>query len=992
MQWSRVRTWGAAAILSASIPLGSLAFPATGLAATPKTICGDTAVECDVTITTALDNGLYVTMSDNAGGPEGRAVVYRPDGPPGPRQFAVRYQTDGRFMVSFGHGSNCLDQSTLANGPGFGVQRCSYGTSQMFTAELVPGTTATYVLETTSGDGKCVDLVYGHAVAGASVGTYNCTGSANQQWVFHLKYEYTKASLRTPNAVPGTNTPNVADGSVEALEQVGSRTVAGGTGITAVYPPGVKPGSGTAPLPRTRLFAFDTATGQVDPGFVPQIDGDVNGLLAGPVPNTVYVLGEFGTVNGARSHGLALLDLTTGKAVAGFTAPALDGSGYAARLVNGHLLVGGSFTTAGGAPHAGLVSLEPTTGAVQDYTTVQLTVHHNYTGQPGQANGRPGIREMDVTSDGKRLVAVGNFKFADGVLHDQIVQLDLNTTTATVNSNWNTAGFTARCYAGGFDSYVEDVAFSPDDSYFVVGTAGANSITDKNTDGTRTLCDSVSRWNTADAGANVQPKWFAHTGDDSIFSVAVSPGVVYAGGHQRWFNNPDANVSGPGSIARPGLVALDPANGLPLAWNPGRDPRGHGAMAIYPTSDGGVYVGSDTDYIGNNRYFRGRIAYFPASGGTDVSVPAPVSASAESRLYTLSNQPMNSNPRLPSGQLRSVPFDGTTFVTRNAGPYTWPDSLTPNAYTLVQSVEYQQDAVPAWTAAPNAIDWDQARGAFTIGNTLYYGWSDGNLYKRSFDGAHFGPAVALDPYHDPAWDNVVTGSGPVGSTYRGNYPSLFGAEMQKVTGMFYADGQLYYSLGGQSRLRYRAFSPDSGAVGQTEYVAAGTTDFSSAAGLTADPSTGRVYFALSNDLAALHWASFNDGAPTGDNRLPGSAEYQFTSRGMFLYEPRSKLSFTWDCTPTASECNFQSHATSDLTNLEWRIVRNPVATYSDGYFRAGPSEVLGNQTTLKLDQPGFVIISLSAQDASGRSIIAQQSVQVVNFTGLPNAGAPWPTS
>ena len=60
----------------------------------------------------------------------------------------------------------------------------------------------------------------------------------------------------------------------------------------------------------------------------------------------------------------------------------------------------------GGAAHAGLVTLDPNTGKVQPYMQVQVAGHHNYTGQPGQANTPVGVHRMAISPDGTRLVAV----------------------------------------------------------------------------------------------------------------------------------------------------------------------------------------------------------------------------------------------------------------------------------------------------------------------------------------------------------------------------------------------------------------------------------------------------------------------------------------------------------------------------------------------------------------------------------------------------------
>jgi hypothetical protein len=638
------------------------------------------------------------------------------------------------------------------------------------------------------------------------------------------------------SAVPTGATPNVNNGTVLALAQVGSRVIVGGS-FTSVSPPGVT--GGKQALTRTYVFAFDPTTGQVDPGFAPVLDGMVEGLTPGPSPDTVYVAGYFGTVNHVADKGIALLSTVTGAPVAGFAPNVAGGAVWSVVPSGGHLLLGGTFTKIGGVAHSGIGSINPTTGAVDPYLSIQLTGHHNYTGGTG-SNAAVGARRMDLGAGGTRLVVVGNFKNADGALHDQIVLVDLGAGSAVVDPGWNTAAFSATCASSAYDTYVRDVAFSPDGTYFVVATTGGGGPSAKNTDGTRSSCDSASRYEANGSGTDVRPTWIDYTGNDSFESVTTTGTAVYVGGHQRWINNANASDSaGTGAVPRPGLAALDPASGIPLSWNPGRNPRGAGAYALLATSTA-LYVGSDTTYIGNKTYYRGRLAGFALAGGE--TLPSTATGTIPGTVY-------EAGP----GQHPATTLSARTFDGSHAGALTTVDSTT---------------------------DWSQVRGAFVVGPWLYYGWSDGQLYRRTFDGSTLGPASLVDPYDDPYWDNVQTGSG---QSYQGLAPSLYGNEMQGVTGMFYSAGRLWYSRSGQKRLFWRWFSPESGIVGSTETTGGGTVSFSSVQGMFLSGST-LYYVAASN--GALHAVDFAGGAPsTGTDHVVSGPPVDGTdwrAQGLFL--------------------------------------------------------------------------------------------------------------
>jgi len=832
------------------------------------------------------------------------------------------------------------------------------------------------------------------------------------------------------SSVPASFTPNIDGGVVFSMAQAGSWIVAGGSFTSAT-----QHGLSTA-VPNTGVVAFDQVTGALDTGFAPVLNGQVDAVLPGPAAGTVYVSGAFTTVNGVKSRGITLLNLSNGSIVSGFTPPVLNGIVEAMRSSGGRLYITGTFTTAGSVTHDGLATLNAATGALDPFMDVQLTGHHSYNGTG--ADGPVGGRAMDISPDGTRAIVVGDFKDANGTVHDQIVMLDLTGSSAVVDPNWNTDAFSGACDSAAFDTYVEDVDFSPDGSYFAIAATGGGGISD-NTDGTRSLCDSASRWSTTDTGTDVQPTWVDYTGNDSFWSVAVTGTAIYVGGHERWVNNPNgSDHAAAGATARPGMAALDPASGLPLAWNPGRNPRGAGAYALLATSSG-LYVGSDTNYIGDFKYKRDEIAFFPLAGGytpastATTSLPAnvyeagqPADSSNTNVLYrvdaggpaiaatdngpnwisdqsntdpgaayrndqsnTASYGPVSSVDATVPASTPSAIFnterwsptdsppmtwnfpvaDGTQVEVRLYFANRWPGTSQPGqrvfdvylngtevlahydivasagdqtgtmqafditvpasgSYAgdvnivfdhevenpLIDGIEIVRDGssvittggepedslayrqvsgtmigglttIGALTTVPaTGIAWGSTRGAFMVGSTIFYGDSSENFWKASFDGTTVGTPVAIDPYDDPAWDNVQTGSG---QTYQG-VKSGYYAELPDVTGAFYSDGRLYYSLLGQASLSWRYFSPDSGVVGGQEFSATGG-NFANIAGMFL--SGGTLYYANGAD-GTLHSVSFSNGGTNGldpsvntatDTTVSGPAidGNDWRSRGLF---------------------------------------------------------------------------------------------------------------
>jgi hypothetical protein len=586
---------------------------------------------------------------------------------------------------------------------------------------------------------------------------------------------------RVVSADPADFTPHVMDGSVNAITQIGNRIIAAGT-FTRVSPAGTFANTADDVV-RNRIFAFDATTGAIDPSFNPNLGGAANSLDTDGT--SVYVGGSFGSVGGNTSIKRVVKLTTAGAVVPTFNA--VPNAGVHEVVVRGsRVFIGGGFTSvrSGGVTSArgALAALDSTTGAVLAGVDVPFTgVYDPANGGGGSTN----VKRFDVSADGSRLAAIGNFATVGGQPRVQVAVLDTSGATTTL-ARWATNRYDRahNSCARVFDTFTRDVDFSPDGSYFVVSATGAFA----GGAASGTMCDTVARWEVASTGND--PTWSDYTGGDTTYGVAVTGSAVYVGGHMRWQNNPfQGDQAGPGAVPREGLAALDAVNGLPLSWNPGRA-RGVGAQALFATSQG-LWVGSDTTRIGRETH--GRVAFMPLAGGT--TVPAVPAAALPNDLFAAQSS---------GGLLERRAVDAAGAPTGSP------------------------------TVANSAMDWSAVRGAFLLNGTVYYGLADGSLDKRTFARATgvVGAQRVVNLYDDP--DNGQRIPFAIG-----NMTGMFYDP---------ATHRIYYTLLGDARLYYRYFTPESDVVGALTFTAdAGGVNFASAAGVTL--AAGRILYGSSVDGA-----------------------------------------------------------------------------------------------------------------------------------------------
>ena len=318
-------------------------------------------------------------------------------------------------------------------------------------------------------------------------------------------------------------------------------------------------------------------------------------------------------------------------------------------LRSGRLYVAGTFSTVAGKPHAGLASLNPTTGALDPFINVQFAGHHNDSGTGAQ--GWVGPWDIDVTADGATMVVIGNFKTADGLLRDQVAMLDLTGSSAMVDALGDRALLAVLLQLGFRQLRARGVLLPRR----LLLRHQRHRRRQRHPVRLRppALRDRPHRHRRpADLGR--RDRWGHGLGRHH------HEPAVYIGGHNRWNNNPHASTRrSPAPCRGP---AWPPSTRSTVARSPGTPAgsRSAGGGRLHATATG-LWIGSNTDWIGNFTYQRPKLAFFPYAGETE---PASTStAGLPGTAY------LGGSPTIPGDALTEVSFDGSSAT---AGPCQQP--------------------------------------------------------------------------------------------------------------------------------------------------------------------------------------------------------------------------------------------------------------------------------------------------------------------------------
>jgi hypothetical protein len=424
------------------------------------------------------------------------------------------------------------------------------------------------------------------------------------------------------------------------------------------------------------IFAYNIATGAIDPNFAPVLDtGPVYQVAPGP-NDTVYIGGSFTTVNGTAAAGVAQLNVDPGQSndgtlVSGFDAQVTGGRvrNLAFNATTNTLYIGGEFTTVDGTKQPFLAQLNAATGALD-------TSGFSFTLSDPIKNTGLAIQAMSLNATDTQLAVAGDFNMINGTSVSRVALINISATTgAATLDNWSSPVLANDCAKEHND--VNGVDFSPDGTFLVVGATGYNGAP-----GSPSVCDAVSRWSTSVTGNDVQPTWVNYDGGDTIKDVLVTGSVVYESGHNRWLNNYCGlnKVCEANAVLTDGLGAIDANTGLALPWWGPQTTRGVGVESLIPYpagtfagSNGGLIVGFDTNILGGQT--QDKLAMLPLAS---TATPTP-------------------GGDIPSGMMATGRLGGTQGTTDGTAAMCMTDSATSTAVTSTCNNGQAQN----WTIAPD---------------------------------------------------------------------------------------------------------------------------------------------------------------------------------------------------------------------------------------------------------------------------------------------------
>ena len=186
----------------------------------------------------------------------------------------------------------------------------------------------------------------------------------------------------------------------------------------------------------------------------------------------------------------------------------------------------------------------------------------------------------------------------------------------------------------------------------------------------------------------------------------------------------------------------------------------------------GIWTQERNDPTGGNEM----LWTFPVTAGTNTQVRLYfASRSSSTRRFNvlidgvtkLSNYDPNVDPGVNKGTMKSfdITSDGTVnidFIHVIGNPeinaIEIVNNTTGSNANVANVINYDGTSIVSQgLASTGTFDWTNVRNAVMVGRTLFYGQTDGRLYRRPFDGVSFGDGHLGQPLRRPALEHRPDG-------------------------------------------------------------------------------------------------------------------------------------------------------------------------------------------------------------------------------------------
>jgi hypothetical protein len=256
-------------------------------------------------------------------------------------------------------------------------------------------------------------------------------------------------ALEANTVVANASSSWQTNGTVWALAYARGVVYASGD-FTSVRPPGAA--AGTGEVARNHLAAFDSSTGALL-SFNHSLSAKAYVMVPSADGNTLYIGGDFATIDGVSRSKAAAFDTATGNLTS--WAPRVNGNIRGIGLKGTTVYLGGAFTAINGQvrKNLGAVSATGAGNPLPWAPTADLTVYR-----------------LVVTPDGSRVIAGGYFSNLNGTARRGTGALDPDTG-ATLP--WGSAGTFLPPHSGACTSDIRDIRVDASNVYFAAeGTGG----------------------------------------------------------------------------------------------------------------------------------------------------------------------------------------------------------------------------------------------------------------------------------------------------------------------------------------------------------------------------------------------------------------------------------------------------------------------------------------------------------------------------------------